>query len=159
MVSKLLKIPTLLWLLWEFRKRWINKGRRKACKEFEKTLETYEDTIVRQGKLNATIIKNFIKWSNKISRKEVSEFNRELQRYQELNKQLEITIKATDSILSRGVFEGSRQRRVVEEMQRVSGRSYSHYDEFKKLKDDLGDVKRDIRKTNRKVKTKKRQKK
>jgi hypothetical protein len=159
MVSHLLRMPELLWLLWEFRKRWINKGRRKACKEFEKTLKTYSNVIASQGKLNATIIKNFIKWSNKVSIKEVTEFNQEIRKYRKLNKQLEISVRATEILLTRGIFEGQRQKRVSDEMQRVMGRAYSHYDEFKELQIDLGTVKKKNKSRIRKIKSKSKKKK
>lgn len=133
MNAQLLRIPLLLKFLWEFRKRWINKGHRKACKEFDKTLRSYERTIRKQGKLNALIIKNFIKWSSKVSKREISQFNTEIKKFEKLNAQLERSQKITDDILTRGLFEGKRQKLVMDAVKTSAARSYAHFDEFEDL--------------------------
>lgn len=156
MNAKLLKIPLLIKVLWELRKKWINKGRRKACKEFEKTLETYKQTIAVQGKLNLVIVKNFVKWSSKVSKKEVSQFNAEIKKFEKLNQQLERSQRITDDLLTKGLFEGKRQKLVMDSVQTSAARSYAHYNEFEELQSGLNKEKKSNRKKVSRIKKPKR---
>ncbi len=130
MRAQLLKISLLMGILRMFRVRWINKGCRKACGEFRDTIKEYRKVIESQGKLHKRTVKSFVRWKNKKLTKEQSQLNTEIKRYQKLNRVQTAMNKRLSNILQRGIFEGARQKLVMDAVKVAAAKSYGCYDEF-----------------------------
>ena len=151
MKAQLLKIPALIKILRIFRIRWTNKGRRIACHEFKETVKEYREIIKAQGKLHKQVVKSFVRWKNKKLQKEQIQLNTEIKRYQKLNRVQTAMNKKLSNILTKGTFEGARQKLVMDAVKVAAAKSYGCYDEFIGLRSEFDNHTKKVGKKIRKI--------
>lgn len=108
-------------------------GYDKACKEFEGTLQIYRNTIEMQGILHKQMLKSFVRWKTSKVKVEEGLLAKEIKKTEKLNVFLERMYQKLDDMISRGKFEGARQKLLMNRIKADAADSYGHYDEFEDL--------------------------